>query len=100
MVRFILNPTVPNAETTSNNNLINDMFGLIIDNIKVMILINRNEILMVTIDSFICLSDISLLNTETLFFYVYNLVQNKRYCKSSYFNSSSCTERGTTNKHK
>ena len=58
MVRFILNPTVPNAETTSNNNLINDMFGLIIDNIKVMILINRNEILMVTIDSFICLSDI------------------------------------------
>ena len=62
MVRFILNPTVPNAETTSNNNLINDMFGLIIDNIKVMILINRNEILMVTIDSFICLSDISLLN--------------------------------------
>ena len=27
-------PTVPNAETTSNNNLINDMFGLIIDNIK------------------------------------------------------------------
>ncbi len=59
MVRFILNPTVPNAETTSNNNLINDMFGLIIDNIKVMILINRNEILMVTIDSFICLSDIS-----------------------------------------
>ena len=72
MVRFILNPTVPNAETTSNNNLINDMFGLIIDNIKVMILINRNEILMVT-DSFICLSDI--LNTKTLFFYVYNLVQ-------------------------
>lgn len=67
MVRFILNPTVPNAETTSNNNLINDMFGLIIDNIKVMILINRNEILMVTIDSFICLSDISLLNTKTLF---------------------------------
>ncbi len=67
MVRFILNPTVPNAETTSNNNLINDMFGLIIDNIKVMILINRNEILMVTIDSFIYLSDISLLNTETLF---------------------------------
>lgn len=67
MVRFILNPTVPNAETTSNNNLINDMFGLIIDNIKVMILMNRNEILMVTIDSFICLSDISLLNTETLF---------------------------------
>ena len=66
MVRFILNPTVPNAETTSNNNLINDMFGLIIDNIKVMMLINRNEILMVTIDSFICLSDI-LLNTETLF---------------------------------
>ena len=43
------------------------MFGLIIDNIKVMILINRNEILMVTIDSFICLSDISLLNTKTLF---------------------------------
>lgn len=67
MVRFILNPTVPNAETTSNNNLINDMFGLIIDNIKVMILINRNEILMVTIDSFICLLDISLLNTKTLF---------------------------------
>lgn len=71
MVRFILNPTVPNAETTSNNNLINDMFGLIIDNIKVMILINRNEILMVTIDSFICLSDISLLNTKTLFFFTY-----------------------------
>ena len=68
MVRFILNPTVPNAETTSNNNLINDMFGLIIDNIKVMILINRNEILMVTIDSFIYLSDISLLNTEKLFY--------------------------------
>ena len=68
MVRFILNPTVPNAETTSNNNLINDMFGLIIDNIKVMILINRNEILMVTIDSFICLLDISLLNTKTLFY--------------------------------
>ena len=75
MVRFILNPTVPNAETTSNNNLINDMFGLIIDNIKVMILINRNEILMVTIDSFICLSDISLLNTKHYFLYVYNLVQ-------------------------
>ncbi len=71
MVRFILNPTVPNAETTSNNNLINDMFGLIIDNIKVMILINRNEILMVTIDSFIYLSDISLLNTETLFSFTY-----------------------------
>ena len=71
MVRFILNPTVPNAETTSNNNLINDMFGLIIDNIKVMILINRNEILMVTIDSFICLSDISLLNTKTLFSFTY-----------------------------
>ncbi len=43
-----------------NNNLINDMFGLIIDNIKVMILINRNEILMVTIDSFLYVCQIFL----------------------------------------
>lgn len=68
MVRFIFNFIVLNVEIILNNNLINDMFGLIIDNIKVMILINRNEILMVIIDSFICLLDIFLLNIEILFF--------------------------------
>lgn len=68
VVRFIFNLIVLNVEIILNNNLINDMFGLIIDNIKVMILINRNEILMVIIDSFICLLDIFLLNIEILFF--------------------------------
>lgn len=68
VVRFIFNFIVLNVEIILNNNLINDMFGLIIDNIKVMMLINRNEILMVIIDSFICLLDIFLLNIEILFF--------------------------------
>ena len=63
----MVKPTVPKADTTSNNILINDMFGLIIVSSNVTMNMKVIEMLIVTIDSLIDLSDISLLNKQTLF---------------------------------
>ena len=56
----MVKPTVPKADTTSNNILINDMFGLIIVSSNVTMNMKVIEMLIVTIDSLIDLSDISI----------------------------------------